>query len=519
MANNRNDTSKEQKYQEIELPVYGDMSFTDTLEDITGDLPQDKPQKAYEDADVQPEGETQSETPDEALERFRAERGIQFQDTSSMPKPRHLTREEYLEEEEDQKKKRRKKRKKRDMTDDDAPSKQKSSVLRVIVTVFVTLVFVVFLLTMGASNFVMPELLGYSTEAVTTVVSPVQNAFSTLTESVANYFRRIKLRSTLETAYEELRAENERLVYQAMRADELQIQLSQFEDIYDEITANRDMEPVTATVIAKYDGNYFSTFTINKGSNDGLEPYMAVTISGALIGYTETVSANSSTVRTIIDSEASIAGLIQSSRDQGTIRGTLGIDGTAMCRMYYLPDDHLPRPGDLVVTSGVGMSFPKGIPIGTVRESTRGMDANKQYIVVEPQADFEHIEYVIVYRYKPQAEAIQQRDSTSAVSEFVPLESARPYPTLRLGASSYFLATATPEPGEETPTPAPTEAPTPTPAPTVTNTPEPSATPSGPVYVYQVVATGPTATPTASPTPSPTPFVTYSPDDLTWEDE
>ena len=63
------------------------------------------------------------------------------------------------------------------------------------------------------------------------------------------------------------------------------------------------------------------------------------------------------------------------------MRGTLDVDGTAMCRMYYLPDDFLPRPGDTVVTSGVGMSFPKGIPIGTVRESTRGMESNKSYVV------------------------------------------------------------------------------------------------------------------------------------------
>ncbi len=107
------------------------------------------------------------------------------------------------------------------------------------------------------------------------------------------------------------------------------------------------------------------------GSNDGVADYMAVTMEGALVGYTYNVSETKSSVRTIIDSSASIAALISSTRDQGTVRGTLGVDGSAMCRMYYLPDDHLPRPGDMVVTSGVGMSFPKGIPIGTVRVCDR----------------------------------------------------------------------------------------------------------------------------------------------------
>ena len=111
---------------------------------------------------------------------------------------------------------------------------------------------------------------------------------------------------------------------------------------------------------------------------------MAVTMDGAMVGYTYNVTPTKSTVRTIIDSEASIAALIQSSRDQGTVRGTLGVDGTPLCRMYYLPEDNLPRPGDVVVTSGVGdlndgRSFPKGIPIGTVRESTRA-DGEQQAV-------------------------------------------------------------------------------------------------------------------------------------------
>ena len=355
------------------------------------------------------------------------------------------------------------------------------------------------------------------------IVTPVQSLFSSFTESIAGYFRTLKLRANIETEYNNLRAENERLVYEAMLAEELQQKLSTYENMFDEISANESMNPITATVIGRADGNYFSTFTINRGTRDGVEDYMAVTISGALIGYTENTNETSAQVRAIIDGEASIAGLIQSSRDQGTVRGTLSIDGTPMCRMYYLPEDHLPRPGDTVVTSGVGMSFPKGIPIGTVRESTRGMEANKQYIVVEPMADFEHIEYVIVLRYKPTAEAVQGRESATDI-EFVPLETQRPVPTLRIGGnSSFFGTTATPNP-DETPTPTPSSTPSPTPSPTPTSVPLVTPEDTGPVYEYVVVDTSDasateTPAPTDTPTPSPTPYITLSPDDLTWEED
>ena len=393
--------------------------------------------------------------------------------------------------------------------------------LRRLLLIAITAVLV---LTAGAFIFhrIIPTApaLGAPESAISRIVTPVQDFFSGLTEAVAGYFRQRKLRANIEAAYNELRAENERLVYKAMLAEELQNTLRQYEDLSDEIAANIQMQPIVSRVIGKSDSNYFSTFTINKGLRDGVEDYMAVTISGTLVGYTESVRETESTVRTIIDSKASIAGLIQSSRDQGTVRGTLGIDGTPMCRMYYLPDTNLPRPGDTVVTSGVGMSFPKGIPIGTVRESTRGMDSNKMYIVLEPEADFQHLEYVIVLRYKPVPEAIRGRENGRTSVELVPLESARPSPEVPQIASSLFESQNTPTPDPDA-TATPTAVPTDTPEPTEEPTPEPTPTPEHEVLEYQPVRRQTENTPTAtpSPVPTPTPYLTPDPQDMTFEED
>lgn len=400
-------------------------------------------------------------------------------------------------------------------------SRKRHPVIRGIV---LTLVTVILLLTVAAFVFhrISPSTpgLGVPENVIGNVVTPVQDFFSGLSETLFGYFRTLKLRANIEAEYNALRAENEQLVYKAMLADELQNTLSTYEDLSDEIKANASMRPIVCTVIGKSDSNYYSTLTINKGTEDGVEDYMAVTISGALVGYTENTQAHKASVRTIIDTDASIAALIQSSRDQGTVRGTLGIDGTPYCRMYYLPDDNLPRPGDLVVTSGVGMSFPKGIPIGIVRESTRGMEANKQYIVLEPQVDFKHLEYVIVLRYKPRAEAVEGRENGRTDVQLVPLESARPSPVVPQIASSLFESQdqGTPDPDmTPSPTPEPTEELTATPSPAPTPAPTPDETP----VEYQVVNPrgDPTPTPTPSPAPSPTPYFTPDPDDMTFEED
>lgn len=492
MARNRRGQRREEPDA---TPAYDDFIY-DGLESIKRDLPSGEPEggTAYGDA---------SDTPEQALSKLADAVG----DTDEAEEDDAVIGRGKI----------KGKKAPRIRPQEKRERKQLPRRLRTVWLVAITLVIVGTLGMMLLSQ-IMPGMafLKLPEGIVSQVVTPAQSVFSGITESFFGYMRTLKLRANLETEYNRLRAENEQLVYQAMRADELQYQLSQYENMYDEMSANENMNPIACTVIGRDDGNYFSTFTINRGRRDGISEFMAVTISGALVGYTETVSETKSQVRSIIDSEASIAGLIQSSRDQGTVRGTLGIDGQPMCRMYYLPEDHLPRPGDLVVTSGVGLSFPKGIPIGTVRESTRGMDANKQYIVVQPQVDFEHLEYVIVLRYKPTAEAVQGRESASSYNEFVPLPTARPMPTLKIGSTSVFGQTATPDPNVTvTPSPTPTEAPTATPTPA----PTPVPTIAGPVYEYHVVSGEPTPSPTPTFTPTPTPYVTLNPGELTFEED
>ena len=235
---------------------------------------------------------------------------------------------------------------------------------------------------------------------ITAAVSPVQSFFSGITETVFGYFRDRRLRSNIEQEYDNLVQQYEQLVYKANQADQRLQELSKYETLSSEVKANQDMQPLDCNVIGKSDSNYFSTLIIDKGKADGITDDMAVTYDYSLIGYTYNTTEHTSTVITIINTDASIQALIQSTRDQGTVYGTLGINGRPQCRMHYTPDESLPRPGDQVVTSGVGKPFPKGILIGTVEESTRGTDSDSQYIVLNPSADFQNLDHVTVLLYR-----------------------------------------------------------------------------------------------------------------------
>ena len=288
-------------------------------------------------------------------------------------------------------------------------------------------------------------------------ITPLQSFVSQATQGISDYLYRVKLRSNIEYEYNQLKAQNDELVLRSLLYEELEEENAQLRALLGEYDERAEMNPVLARVIASESGNYFSTFTINKGKKDGVDTQMAVITSAGLIGYTYEVFESISKVITVIDDQASLAALIESSRDQGAVKGTLGSTGEPLCRMYYLSADSVPRPGDRVITSGVGVSFPKGLLIGYVRESTRAIEDNKHYIVVEPAADFEHIENVLVLRYYAEVEEMPDNyDNTEVI--IAPIATARPQAVIeeeRLNASTPVpLPDA---PGRATPTPAPEE--------------------------------------------------------------
>ena len=286
-------------------------------------------------------------------------------------------------------------------------------------------------------------------------ITPIQGIASRLTQSFSGYLYQVKLRSNIEYEYTKLKAENDQLVLRTMLYEELEKENTRLRALLGEFSAHEQMDPVLARVIASESGNYFSTFTINKGKKDGVDTQMAVISSEGLIGYTYEVFDASAKVISIIDDQASLAALIESSRDQGAVKGTLGTTGEALCRMYYLSADSVPRPGDRVITSGVGVSFPKGLLIGYVRESTRAIEDNKHYVVVEPAADFQHIEDVLVLRYYAEVEEMPDNYANTEII-IAPVATARPQAVIE--EEKLYASTPVPlpdAPGRVTPTPAP----------------------------------------------------------------
>ena len=92
------------------------------------------------------------------------------------------------------------------------------------------------------------EMLAIPENGVAAVVTPLQSGFASVVNWISDYFYTLKLRSRLELEYNNLRQENEQLTYQAMLAEELQHKLSVYENLFDEVSDNEQLNPLVATV-------------------------------------------------------------------------------------------------------------------------------------------------------------------------------------------------------------------------------------------------------------------------------
>lgn len=149
---------------------------------------------------------------------------------------------------------------------------------------------------------------------------------------------------------------------------------------------------LAARVVGRNPSSIFKMIIINLGENDGLRAGMPVMAVSGVVGRILETSWNVSRVLLMVDENSNIDALVQDSRAQGILQGA----SQAGCNLKYVSKTLSIKVGDVVISSGVGGIFPKGLPLGVVR-SVNKKDADMfQKINVAPFVDSSAIEEVLV---------------------------------------------------------------------------------------------------------------------------
>lgn len=242
-------------------------------------------------------------------------------------------------------------------------------------------------------------------DAVNSVLSPIQSFSVKASNSIIDFFERVFSSTDLDKENEQLKVQ---LAQYEIIENELNTLREENERLkgllnYTEITQNYTY--VTARVIGKSQGVWFSEFTVNAGRNDGVMENQAVVNSKGLVGRVSSVSANTCKVTSIIDSTSDVSAMVERTRDYGFARGILNVDEKEKLELYYLPSGYDLVPGDNILTSGIGGIFPKGIAIGTVTEVSRANeDTEDRNAIIQPAVDFLRLEEVMIVNMEEQEE-------------------------------------------------------------------------------------------------------------------
>ena len=189
------------------------------------------------------------------------------------------------------------------------------------------------------------------------VTSPVRYIGATVSvpfQGLGNIFA--NLTSDQETL-SELKAENERLQARNAELEESEQTAKRLQDLLN-LQDSYSLQSTGARIISGSTDSWTSSVTINMGSASGLTVGMPVMASNGVIGQITECGATTSTVRLITDENSSVSAMIQSSRAQGMLVGS----ATGQLTLDMIATDQTVNVGDVVVTSGLGGVFPKGLP-------------------------------------------------------------------------------------------------------------------------------------------------------------
>ena len=149
---------------------------------------------------------------------------------------------------------------------------------------------------------------------------------------------------------------------------------------------------IASSVIGRSADSWASAIIIDKGSYHGIKSGMPVITYAGLLGCISETARFTSKVLLISDPGFAVSAVIQRSRQEGLITGTLG----ANLIMRYLPDEPDIKVSDTIITSGLNEVYPKSLPIGTVIDVGNELSGLSRYAIVKPAVNLSNIEEVLV---------------------------------------------------------------------------------------------------------------------------
>ncbi|MEN6375825.1 MAG: rod shape-determining protein MreC [Smithella sp.] len=258
-------------------------------------------------------------------------------------------------------------------------------------TIVFIVVLLVIILIVFSCNLKQKSSGGLVSKVVFEVAAPVQNVFNASLKSVSDAWYRYLFLVGIEEENRNLKKKIDNMKSQFILYQEGYLEAQRLRSLL-ALKDNSDFDFVVARVIGRGQTALSQTILINKGTAHGINAGLPVMAGPGLVGRIINASWHSAKVLPLIDENSNIDVCVQRTRTQGIIRGA----GSRGCILKYIAKTQDVQEGDVIITSGIGGVFPKGIMIGRVSRIDRLESGLFWKIYVAPVIDFSKLEEVAV---------------------------------------------------------------------------------------------------------------------------
>lgn len=188
-----------------------------------------------------------------------------------------------------------------------------------------------------------------------------------------------------------LKDELAELSLQVIQLKEAKLENQRLKKLLD-LKASLPQKSIACKVIGRDASSWFRSLIIDNGTEAGIKPDMPVISVDGVIGRIISSGRNTATILLITDTNSSIGGMIQDTRVVGLVSG----QGTDESIFNYIPKKAVVQIRDIIVTSGLGTIFPKGLIIGKITDVVMDSQGLYQIASIELAADVDRVEEVLV---------------------------------------------------------------------------------------------------------------------------
>lgn len=228
------------------------------------------------------------------------------------------------------------------------------------------------------------------------VLTPLRSGASTLTAQAEKFYNYMFRYEALEAENAALRQQLSEMEEAARKADAMSREIARLRELLEMDPQSEGYTLVDAYIIARNPVDWNSSFTINRGTNVGIQVGMcAITSNKEVVGLVVEAGPNYAVIKTVLDSSLEISACVAASGDSGMVQGGYAADQEGLLRMEFLPTSAVLRNHDQVVTAGSTV-YPRNLILGYIIDA--GIDDTNvaKYAILEPAADIESLEQVFI---------------------------------------------------------------------------------------------------------------------------